>query len=177
MKIIHGSTGSVAATVNHKWHAEYRAQGFDSVSFMQTDSADHFTNAEAGATVTYNTAWEWHLYHKDKIVLHIELVKKYDALVIAPLSANTLAKIANGICDNLVTCVARAWDFNKPFIVAPAMNTNMWNHPITKEHVDKITSWGVRVVPPVEKTLFCGDTGIGAMANIDDIINELKILR
>lgn len=177
MKIIHGSTGSVAATVSHKWRAEYSSQGFDSVSFMQTDSADHFTNAEAGATVTYNTAWEWHLYHKDGIVLHINLVKNYDALVIAPLSANTLAKIANGICDNLLTCVARAWDFNKPFIVAPAMNTNMWNHPITKEHVDKITSWGVRVVPPVEKTLFCGDTGIGAMENIGDIISELKLIK
>lgn len=173
MNVLHGLTGSVASTLKDKIRREYIAQNIK-VSFMETDSAEHFTNSKAGATITYNTEWEWHLYHKDKIVLHIELVKNKDVLVIAPLSANTLAKIAHGICDNLVTCVARAWDFNKPFIVAPAMNTNMWNHPITKEHLDKISSWGVKIVPPVEKTLFCGDTGIGAMANIDDIIKLIK---
>ena len=54
------------------------------------------------------------------------------------------------------------------------MNTRMYEHPVTKEHLDKISSWGIKIVPPIEKTLFCGDTGIGAMAQIDDIMKLIK---
>lgn len=59
-------------------------------------------------------------------VLHIELRRWADVLVLAPLSANTMAKVAHGLCDNLLTSVVRAWDYAKPMIVAPAMNTYMW---------------------------------------------------
>ena len=69
-------------------------------------------------------------------VLHIELRKIAYCSIIAPLSANTMAKIANGLCDNLLTCVLRAWDFKNgvkgSVIVAPAMNTYMYEHPITE---------------------------------------------
>lgn len=118
----------------------------------------------------YRDEDEWSDYQHKGQVLHINLVKWADKFIIAPCSANTLAKIANGICDNLLTCCARAWHFNKPFVIAPSMNTWMWDHPTTQEHIDKVKSWGITVVPPVEKTLFCGDTGIGAMANIEDIV-------
>lgn len=70
--------------------------------------------------------------------IRLDLRKWADAFIIAPLDANTLAKIANGLADNLLTCVARAWDFNKPFYFAPAMNTCMWEHPLTNEHVKKL---------------------------------------
>ncbi len=172
MKILHGLTGSVASKLNLKFAAEYRKLGLQ-VNYMQTKSADNFTNASIGATLTYDDDFEWSYYHTRKKVLHIELVKSSDVLVIAPCSANTLAKIANGICDNLVTCVARAWDFKKPFIIAPAMNTQMWLHPVTIEHLSKIESWGIKVIWPVEKTLFCGDVGIGAMAEIQTIIDAI----
>jgi len=64
-------------------------------------------------------------------VLHIDLAKWADIFVIAPCSANTLAKLAYGICDNLLTSVARAWDADRPLVIAPAMNTHMWTHPHT----------------------------------------------
>ena len=65
-------------------------------------------------------------------VLHIDLVKIASITLIAPLSANTLGKIANGLADNLLTCVVRAWNYKtKPMIVAPAMNTQMFENPIT----------------------------------------------
>ena len=84
--------------------------------------------------------------------------------VVAPLSANTLAKMANGMCDNLLTCVVRAWDFSKPLLVAPAMNTYMWDSPFTTRHLEQLEALGVTVVDPVSKKLACGDVGNGAMA-------------
>src|SRR5690606_24255980 len=62
------------------------------------------------------------------------------------------------------TCVARAWDFSRPFIVAPAMNTMMWDHPLTLRHLTTLRSLGIAVIDPVIKTLACGDTGSGALA-------------
>lgn len=107
-------------------------------------------------------------------VLHIELRRWADVMVVAPLSANTLAKMANGLCDNLLTCVARAWDYSKPLLVAPAMNTHMWDHPFTARHLDLLQQLGVQVVPPVAKRLACGDVGQGAMAAPEDIVQAVQ---
>ena len=58
---------------------------------------------------------------------------------------------ANGLCDNLITCIVRAWDFSKPLLVAPAMNTYMWDSPFTSQHLGTLRSLGVTVIPPVSK--------------------------
>ncbi|OGN07687.1 MAG: hypothetical protein A3B86_02525 [Candidatus Yanofskybacteria bacterium RIFCSPHIGHO2_02_FULL_38_22b] len=94
----------------------------------------------------------------------------------APLSANTLAKIASGITDNLLTSIVRAWDRNKKIIIAPAMNTHMWDHPATKEHLAVLIRWYPHfvIIDPVVKTLECGDVGVGAMAEIGQIVEEAK---
>lgn len=117
----------------------------------------------------YREKWQ-----KDDPVLHIELRKWADAMVIAPLSANTMGKIANGLCDNLLTCVARAWDWDKPFVVAPAMNTFMWEAPVTGGQLATMEEWGAIVVPPISKKLACNDEGVGAMARIETIIETLE---
>ncbi|EAR95652.2 phosphopantothenoylcysteine decarboxylase (macronuclear) [Tetrahymena thermophila SB210] len=129
-------------------------------------------------------------------VLHIDLRKWADIFLIAPLSANTLSKIATGACDNLLTCVARAWDFDlkqdrtfdladqkslrllkKPFIVAPAMNTFMYQHPITEKQINQLKEWNIIVLPTVEKILVCGDKGLGAMAEVLTICDSIKIIK
>ena len=92
--------------------------------------------------------------------------------MIAPLSANTLAKLANGLCDNLLTCVCRAWK-DKPLLVCPAMNTAMWEHPITARQLNDLTSFGYHIVQPIEKRLACGDVGMGAMASVDTIVETV----
>lgn len=100
-------------------------------------------------------------------------MKKWaDVLLIAPTSANMLAKLAAGMADNLLTCVARAWELRSgnPLLIAPAMNTHMWNHPLTVTHLQLLHSIGVRVVPPVSKVLACGDQGTGAMAPVDETV-------
>ena len=103
-------------------------------------------------------------------------------LVITPLDANTMAKIANGLCDNLLvgldsfftcrsvftgikfvqcvqTCVVRAWDPAKPLLFCPAMNTAMWTHQLTGRHRQQLLELGYAEVPPVAKMLACGDEG------------------
>ncbi|CAK4033049.1 flavo [Lecanosticta acicola] len=134
-------------------------------------------------------------------ILHIELRRWADLMCIAPLSANSLAKIALGLSDHLVASVARAWDTTglidpvrrrlpgggvasgkgekkvKGMIVAPAMNTAMWNHPVTRRHVAVLEEeWGewVEVLRPVEKDLACGDVGGGAMREWKEIVSVIE---
>ena len=119
----------------------------------------------------------------EKLILHNELRKWADIMLIAPLSANTLAKISNGIADNLLTSIARSWSptttsqqVKKPLIVAPAMNTFMYTHPITAKQLAIISSpeFGIDVLKPVEKILVCGDIGMGGMREWTDIVDILR---
>ncbi len=118
---------------------------------------------------------EWSSWQKrTDPVLHIELKKWADIFVIAPLDANTLAKLANGLCDNLLTCIARAWDIknikSKPIVVCPAMNTFMYEHTITEKQLRIIREeFGYTIVDCIEKKLMCGDVGLGAMASVETI--------
>jgi hypothetical protein len=102
-------------------------------------------------------------------ILHIEMRRWADILVVAPASANLLSKAACGIADNFVLSVLRAWDFRKPCVLCPAMNTAMWTHPSTKDSLGKLQSWGWEVLGPVEKVLACNEKGNGAMVSVQDI--------
>ena len=122
----------------------------------------------------YEDKDEWDVYKvvgKDEVV-HIELRRWADVMVIAPASANTIAKLAQGLCDNLLTCVARAWDFKQDkLIICPAMNTMMWDHPFTLKHLNLLKEIGCSIVEPQEKKLACGDIGKGALEKVDIIVN------
>lgn len=108
-------------------------------------------------------------------ILHIELRRWAHLLLITPLSANSLSKIANGICDNLLLCILRAWSPDLTIFAAPSMNTLMWQHPLTQKHIQFIhkTLPYITFIQPIEKTLACGDTGIGAMAEPAEIVNRV----
>ncbi|KAL1780967.1 phosphopantothenoylcysteine decarboxylase isoform X1 [Sigmodon hispidus] len=95
-------------------------------------------------------------------------------LYMAPLDANTLGKVANGICDNLLTCVIRAWDLSKPLLFCPAMNTAMWEHPLTAQQVGKLKAFGYVEIPCVSKKLVCGYQGLGAMTEVETIVDKAK---
>lgn len=104
-------------------------------------------------------------------ILHIELRRWADVVLIAPCSANTLSKIAHGTCDNLATSLLRALAPTTPTYVFPAMNTLMLQHPLTDEHLRVIRDViGYTVVGPIGKTLACGDIGLGAMTEWRDIV-------
>lgn len=115
-------------------------------------------------------------------MLHIELRKWADLLCVAPLSADFLAKIVNGLVNGLLGGVVRAWENDKKWIVAPAMNTAMWEKRITADHIKRLVAEiepPPRVLEPVEKRLACGDVGRGAMAEwcgiVDVLVEELGL--
>lgn len=95
-------------------------------------------------------------------------------MLVAPLDANTLGKVASGICDNLLTCVIRAWDLNKPLLFCPAMNTAMWEHPLTAQQLGQLKAFGYVEIPCVSKKLVCGDHGRGAMAEVETIVAKVQ---
>lgn len=167
MKILLGATGSVASIKVSRLAAALSDGGKNEVRIVATPSAIKFIG-DSVRVLGEVDEWQW--TRVGDPVLHIELRKWADVFVIAPLSANTLAKVSNGLCDNLLTSVARAWDFSKPMFVAPAMNTAMWEHPITSRQLAEICRWGVRIIPPVSKVLACGDVGNGALAEIETIV-------
>ncbi|XP_060803316.1 phosphopantothenoylcysteine decarboxylase isoform X1 [Amyelois transitella] len=182
-KILIGATGSVAAIkipVLSKLLIDSKEQGFDfelQVRIIMTENAKHFFElSELPPLVdVYDDASEWNSWKgRGDPVLHIELGKWADLMVIAPLDANTLAKMAQGICDNLLTCTTRAWDLSKPLLFCPAMNTRMWEHPITSKQITTLKEWGHIEIPPIEKTLMCGDKGVGAMAEVTTIVDRIK---
>ena len=187
-----GVTGSVAAIKIQELVQNFQSNNIDTI-VIPTEVAKHFLHledswcshgsvSEIKSPCYFEDKDEWSTWKiRGDPVLHIVLRDWADVLLIAPLDANTLAKISVGICDNLLTNVVRAWDLKngKPLIIAPAMNTAMYEHPLTRQQLDLITkTFGYIEIPSIEKTLMCGQTGIGAMASVGSIVTEiLKIFQ
>lgn len=186
MNILLGVTGSVAASLVPKLAIALEKQGHvvqivgTKTSFRfwyEKDLLQRDGGQEGESFNIWNDADEFEqpIYSKGQPIRHIELRDWADLFLIAPLTANTLAKIANGLCDNLLTNIARAWDSQKPLLVTPAMNTVMWEHPITEKQLKLLESfYNFHIIQPTVKKLTCGDTGPGAMANIETILKTIN---
>lgn len=211
--ILLGVTGSVAAIKTPELFTAIRERGH-SVKVVATQGSVYFFDPAAldrtrvlrnpDVVIVDDDEWpgraDGDRYRRGDAVVHIELRRWADVFVVAPLDANTLAKFASGLCDNCLTCVWRAWDPSRPVVIAPAMNTFMWEHPLTLRqlralavdagaahvpgHLDGFATLAqinsrsktFRVVPPQSKELACGDIGLGAMANIDSIVGAVEDL-
>ncbi|VDD76436.1 unnamed protein product [Mesocestoides corti] len=176
--VLLGVSGSVAALrteelVSHLTQANYN------VVVVMTSAAHHFVDKSRLTVPVYTDSDEYGCWRtRGDDVLHIKLKNWAQIFLIAPLSANTLAKIAGGLCDNLLTCIARAWYFEEPIgIFAPAMNSAMWKNPLTSKHVDVLRNtlnW--HMINPVCKTLVCGEFGEGAMEEPFKIVQHIEAL-
>ena len=102
---------------------------------------------------------------------HISLADEADIMLIAPATANTISKIAQGIADNLLTSIACA--FSKKMIIAPAMNCNMWQNPAVQENLAKLESRGIECLSPESGFLACGYLGKGRLCSLDKIYNAV----
>jgi phosphopantothenoylcysteine decarboxylase len=183
-KIILGVTGSVAAIKISKLAEQLQKLG--EVRIVITEAADYFVRAERSTLKKldipiYRDCDEWPVlqgtFPLGEPILHIEMRRWADCMLVAPLDANTLAKIAHGMCDNLLTSIIRAWDWTNPLFLCPAMNTMMWNNNPTSKQVNHLKSWGATIIEPIEKRLACNDIGMGAMADITDIFRIVSAKR
>ena len=178
MRVLFGVTGSVASILTPKLVKELEANGHK-VQVIATKASFYFWDPNQVDVPIWMEEDEWPEggYSKNMRIAHIELREWADILLIAPLTANTLAKMATGQCDNLLTCVVRAWDLKKQMVVAPAMNTKMWESPFTNEHLKTIKAvYGAAIIDPVPKRLACGEDGIGAMEDIKVIVASIDSL-
>ena len=109
-----------------------------------------------------------------KQIQHIDLGKEADLFLVAPASANTIAKLAHGFADNIVTSTALTLPSEVKKFLAPAMNTKMLDHPATQNNLETLKSYGYQIIPPREALLACGDQGAGALATVDTIVQTIK---
>ena len=109
-----------------------------------------------------------------KQIQHIDLGKEADLFLVAPASANTIAKLAHGFADNIVTSTALALPSEVKKFLAPAMNTKMLDHPATQNNLETLKSYGYQIIPPREALLACGDQGSGALASIETILTTIQ---
>ncbi|TPE37832.1 phosphopantothenoylcysteine decarboxylase [Streptococcus xiaochunlingii] len=109
-----------------------------------------------------------------KQIQHIDLGKEADLFLVAPASANIIAKLAHGFADNIVTSTALALPSEVKKFLAPAMNTKMLDHPATQNNLETLKSYGYQIIPPREALLACGDQGSGALASIETILTTIQ---
>lgn len=214
-RILLGITGSVAAVKGPELALRMARDLAADVKVLLTRGAEKFWNNSkdynpsiwnecndliqdpTGLIKLYYAKDEWSSWNVlGDPVLHIDLRDWADLAVVAPLSAHTLGKIANGLCDDTLSCCLRAWDFGhgsrpaKPLILAPAMNTAMWIHPLTSQQLATVKGFWknnndtindnhekkqlVVIVNPIEKQLACGEFGSGALATVQTILETMK---
>ncbi|ULO03987.1 bifunctional phosphopantothenoylcysteine decarboxylase/phosphopantothenate--cysteine ligase CoaBC [Campylobacter sp. RM12651] len=165
MKVLLCVSGSISFYKSFELISMFKEEGIK-VKALLSDGALKFVNKLAyealceSVLTSENESWE-----NDKN--HIMFSKDCDAVVFAPASVNSINKLANGVCDNvfLSTLIAS----NKPLIIAPAANTNMYLASQTQKSLEYLKSLGIKIVKPISKTLACKEFGIGALANTKDI--------
>ncbi|MGD9488317.1 MAG: flavoprotein [Calditrichaceae bacterium] len=176
MKILIGVTSSIAAYRIPNLISSLKKEDHE-IKVIVSEHAKAFVAPQAIAVMSQNPCFTDHdEWNNTNRVLHIELAKWCDVFLIAPLSANTLAKISNGLCDNLLTSAVRALG-DKKLVIAPAMNTRMWENGFTKIHIDLLGRiYNLDIIEPVSKRLADGDEGIGGLAEDETIIQAIRLL-
>jgi len=164
-------TGSIAAYKSLELIRRLRERGQD-VRCVLTKAGAEFVTPLSLASLSENAVYSdlWSL--KDETEMgHIRLSREADLVVVAPASADIIAKMAGGRADDLASATLLA--SNKPIIIAPAMNTQMWQNPATVRNIAQLKADGVTIIPPESGTLACGEFGAGRMAEVDKIADYI----
>tara|TARA_B110001454_G_scaffold106457_1_gene100252 strand:- start:96546 stop:97799 length:1254 start_codon:yes stop_codon:yes gene_type:complete len=175
-KILFIFTGSIAAYKAVTLVSRLVQRGYD-VECVLTKSASKFIGR---ATIEGLIGKSVHtdLFDSDNIMSHIHLIRDASAVVVAPATANFINKIAHGFADDLASTLFLAHDFQKPFIVAPAMNTKMYEHPQTQSSIKHLKEIGVTILEAGSGILACGEVGYGKLLEPEIMIVEIeKILK
>jgi len=164
-RVLLGVTGGVAAYKSALLARLLRLSDLD-VTVVMTESATRFVGPDTFAALTGNPV-HTSLWERPGEVLHVRLAHEHDVAVVAPATANVMAKLAHGLADDLLT--STLLEFTGPLVVAPAMHSGMWEHPATRANVETLTARGAVVVGPADGALAHGDRGIGRLAEPEDI--------
>jgi phosphopantothenoylcysteine decarboxylase/phosphopantothenate--cysteine ligase len=168
--VLLGVTGGVAAYKAALVARALRVEGAE-VTVVMTEAATRFVGPETFAALTarpvHTSLWE-----RPGDVLHVRLAHEADVAVVAPATANAIARLAHGIADDLLT--STLLEATCPLVVAPAMHTGMWEHPATRANLELLRARGVRVVGPVNGPLAAGDEGPGRLAEPEDIVAAVR---
>lgn len=167
--IVLGVTGSIAAYKAADLTSQLAKADCD-VHVVMTSDAQKFITSLAFKTLSRNPVVT-DLYEEEEgwKPLHIKLADEADLLLIAPGTANVLAKLAHGIADDALTCIALALNPKAKILIAPAMNGKMWNHVATQQNVATLKSRGLEFIGPEEGLLSCGYEGLGRLWQVEEI--------
>lgn len=169
--ILIGITGGIAAYKACELIRLFKKNNAN-VKVVVTPNAFEFVTELTLETLSQNQVFSDQFDTNEKKPEHIALCDWADVFVIAPASANTLGKIANGICDNLLTSLACA--FQKQIFAAPAMNTGMYENKAVQKNIETLKQSGVKIIEPDTGFLACGTDGKGRLADINEIYNTIK---
>ena len=172
--VLHILTGGIAAYKTPDLIKAMREEGARVVCVM-THCAKEFVTPTVLRTVSGERVYS-EMFPQDAPygVLHISLAELPDLVLVSPATANSIAKMATGISDDLASCLVLAT--RKPILIAPAMNDNMYMHPVTQKNIAQLKAIGYHFVDPVEGDLACGRVGVGHIAPQEDILASVLTL-
>ena len=185
LNILLGVTGGVAAYKAVDLASKLTSAGAR-IKTVMTESACQLVGPKSFEAVTrsavFTTMWstpssKGRLTAEEYQISHIDLVEWANVVVVAPATANILSKIANGICDDLLsTTLCACWSLveSGAVLLAPAMNNNMWANPAVQQNVKTLEERGFKFIGPAEGRLACGAEGIGRMSEPQDILNAIE---
>lgn len=167
--IVLGVTGSIAAYKAADLTSQLNKQGYN-VQVVMTADALRFITPLAFKTLSRHPVVT-DLYDEEEgwKPTHIKLADEADLLLIAPATANVLAKLAHGLADDALTCIALALNPKAKILLAPAMNGKMWLHPATQQNIALLKTRGAEVIGPEEGMLSCGYEGLGRLWPVDAV--------
>lgn len=170
--VLLGVTGGIAAYKAIDTVRALRRAGHE-VQVVMTRAAQRFVGAASFAALSGNRVGA-ELFGADDTpdYRHLDLARSSDLMLVAPASANTIGRMAAGLADDLLTSCYLA--FEGPVMVAPAMNTRMWEHPATRANLATLAARGVEIIPPGEGLLADGDVGAGRLAETADIVAAVE---
>src|SRR6266571_2457971 len=170
--IILGVTGSIAAHKAADLASLLTKQGCDVRVVMTADALRFITSLPFKTLSRHPVVTDLYDEEEGWKPTHIKLADEADLLLIAPATANTIAKLAHGLADDALSCIALALNPKAKLLLAPAMNGKMWLHPATRQNVETLKARGAEFIGPEEGMLSCGYEGLGRLWPVEQVVQR-----